>query len=179
MAGFSRGRRAVSIPLRPIPNFVSNNKIHVLKIYDEKKHDLSTTKPMLEKEKLPVKLLDKVARLPTKGSEQATGLDLYAAEDTVILAKQRGLVDTKIVIALPTGTYGQIAPQSGLAVKKEIGAGVMNTDYQGSVKVLLIDSSNQELQVKKGDRVVQLIIEQIADVDPEATDNLTDMNQAN
>ena len=134
----------MSTPLRPTSNFVSNNKFHVLEIYDEKIHDLSTTKSVLEKEIIPTKLLDKTAKLPTKGSARAAGHDLYAAENATIPAGQRGLVDTKIAVALPPGTYGRIAPRSGLAVKRgiDIGAGVVDADYRGTLKVLLINSSN-------------------------------------
>lgn len=96
----------MSTPLRPMPNFVSNNKFHVLKIYNEEIHDSITTKPVLEKENIPTKLLDETTKLPTKGSTGAAGHDLYVAEDTVIPAKQRGLVDIKIAVALPSGTYG-------------------------------------------------------------------------
>lgn len=170
----------MSAPLRPTLNFVSDNKFHVLEIYDKKIHDPSTTKLVLEKEIIPTKLLDKAAKLPTKGSARAAGHDLYAAEDATIPAGQRGLVDTKIAVALPPGTYGRIVPRSGLAVKKgiDIGVGVIDADYRGALKVLLINSSDRELQVKQGDRVAQLIIERIADADLTEVDDLTDTNRS-
>lgn len=83
-------------------------------------------------------------------------------------------------MALPPGTYGWIAPRSGLVVKKgiDIGAGVIDADYRGALKVLLINSSDQELQIKQGDRVAQLIIERIADADLAEVDDLTDTNRS-
>lgn len=80
----------MSTPLRPTLNFVSDNKFHVLEIYDKKTHDLSTTKSVLTREIIPMKLLDKTAKLPTKGPARVAGHDLYAAEDATIPARQRG-----------------------------------------------------------------------------------------
>lgn len=159
---------------RPIQNFVSQNYFHVLDIHDEEINNLSTEAVLKGTSVLPIKLLHETATLPTKGSKEAAGYDLYAAEEAVIAARQRGLVDTKLAMALPKGTYGRIAPRSGLAVKKnvDIGAGVIDADYRGSVKVLLINSSDEELRVKKGERVAQLIVEKIEEVEILQTENL-------
>lgn len=59
---------------------------------------------------LLIKLPHKTATLPKKGSAGAAGYNLYAAEDLVIGARQQGLVDTKLAMKLPEGTYGRIAP---------------------------------------------------------------------
>ena len=70
---------------------------------------------------------------------------------------------TDIRIKLPTGTYGRIAPRSGLAIKFQIdiGAGVIDEDYRGNVGVILINHSDDDFPVKKGDRIAQLICEKI------------------
>lgn len=93
---------------RPIQNFVSQNYFHVLNIHDEEINNLSTETVLKGTSVLPVKLLHETATLPTKGSKEAAGYDLYAAEEAVIAARQRGLVDTKLAIALPKGTYGRV-----------------------------------------------------------------------
>ncbi len=110
---------------------------------------------------LKVKKLSDKATLPQRGSEGSAGLDLYASQPEVILPWAGHLVKTEIAIATPAGTYGRVAPRSGLAVKHQIhvGAGVIDSDYTGEIKVLLINNSNTEFRVAKGDRVAQLIIE--------------------
>lgn len=71
--------------------------------------------------------LDNGSKLPTRGSEDAAGLDLYASQSLTVKPKSRVLVPTGIKIQLPTGTYGRIAPRSGLSVKGiDIGAGVID-----------------------------------------------------
>ncbi|KAH8202598.1 hypothetical protein TruAng_003199 [Truncatella angustata] len=123
-----------------------------------------TAVPTLEQSPpLLIKKLSDKARLPTRGSAFAAGYDLYAAKDTVIPKRGKVLVDTDIAIAVPAGTYGRIAPRSGLASKHFIdtGAGVIDADYRGQVKVLLFNHNEADFEVKEGDRVAQLIIERI------------------
>ena len=66
---------------------------------------------------------------------------------------------------MSVGTYGRIAPRSGLAVKNGIstGAGVVDRDYTGEVKVVLFNHSENDFEVKVGDRVAQLILEKIVE----------------
>lgn len=103
------------------------------------------------------------ARLPTRGSAHAAGYDLYSAEKKLIPAHGKALIDTQISIAVPFGTYGRVAPRSGLASKFMIdtGAGVIDADYRGIVYVLLFNHSDKDFQVEEGDRVAQLILERI------------------
>ncbi|KAK3694724.1 dUTPase-like protein [Podospora appendiculata] len=112
---------------------------------------------------LMVKKLSDKARLPTRGSAFAAGYDLYASKDTTVPARGKALVDTDISMAVPAGTYGRIAPRSGLASKNFIdtGAGVIDADYRGQVKVLLFNHSEADFSVKEGDRVAQLVLERI------------------
>ncbi|KAI1334761.1 deoxyuridine 5'-triphosphate nucleotidohydrolase [Xylariaceae sp. FL0016] len=112
---------------------------------------------------LMIKKLSDKAKLPTRGSAFAAGYDIYAAKETVIPARGKALVDTDIAIAVPAGTYGRIAPRSGLASKHFIdtGAGVIDADYRGQVKVLLFNHADTDFSVAEGDRVAQLVIERI------------------
>ncbi|KAH0491397.1 hypothetical protein TgHK011_002831 [Trichoderma gracile] len=116
---------------------------------------------------LHVKKLSPQARLPTRGSAFAAGYDLYAAKDTVVPARGKVLVDTDISIAVPAGTYGRIAPRSGLASKHFIdtGAGVIDADYRGPVKVLLFNHADADYEIKEGDRIAQLVLERIVTPD--------------
>lgn len=100
------------------------------------------------------------AQIPKRADEGAAGYDLYASEDVFILSRERKLVSTDISIQLPHETYGRIAPRSGMSVKGyDIGAGVIDESYTGIIKVLLINNSNDNKEIKKGDRIAQLIIE--------------------
>ncbi|BDD54509.1 Deoxyuridine 5'-triphosphatenucleotidohydro lase [Monascus purpureus] len=112
---------------------------------------------------LYVKKLTESAQAPTRGSAFAAGYDLYSAKETVIPAKGKALVDTGLSIAVPEGTYGRIAPRSGLAAKHFIdtGAGVIDADYRGEVKVLLFNFSDVDFSIKQGDRIAQLVLERI------------------
>ncbi|KXS21589.1 dUTP diphosphatase, partial [Gonapodya prolifera JEL478] len=112
---------------------------------------------------LKVKLLSSKGKLPTRGSSHAAGYDLYSAENTVVRAKNKAVVKTDISIACPTGTYGRVAPRSGLAVKNfiDVGAGVIDEDYRGPVGVVLFNFSDNDFEVKEGDRIAQLVLERI------------------
>ena len=102
---------------------------------------------------LEVKLHLDAARIPTRGFPDAAGYNLYSAEEKVVPAHGKMLVNTQISIATPPGTYGRIAPQSGLAAKNMIamGAGVIDADYRGVVFVLLFNHLDKDLKVKQGD----------------------------
>ena len=97
-----------------------------------------------------------------------------ANEATVIPQGERKVISTGIAIATPAGTYARIAPRSGLAAKHsiDIGAGVIDQDYRGEVKVLLVNNSKHPYPVKPGDRIAQLIIKQILLASPQDTDSL-------
>uniref|UniRef100_L2G7K1 Deoxyuridine 5'-triphosphate nucleotidohydrolase n=1 Tax=Colletotrichum fructicola (strain Nara gc5) TaxID=1213859 RepID=L2G7K1_COLFN len=109
---------------------------------------------------LQVKKLSDKARLPTPG---AAVYDLYAAKPTTIPARGKALVSTDMAISVPAGTYGRVAPRSGLASKNFIdtGAGVIDADYRGEVKVLLFNHADSDFEVAEGDRIAQLVVERI------------------
>ena len=103
------------------------------------------------------------AIIPKRGSEQAAGYDLYTIDEGRLMPKQTRLFDTGISFTVPEGTYGRIAPRSGLSKKGIlVNAGVVDRDYTGPVKVMLHNLSDEMYQVKKNDRIAQLIIEKIA-----------------
>ena len=119
------------------------------------------------------KLSDK-AIVPTRGSEWSAGLDLYAAETKTIAPGARAVVKTDISIACPKGTYGRIAPRSGLTVKHgiDVGAGVVDADYRGPVGVVLFNLGQKEFQIQPGDRIAQLVLEKIVMAPIEVVDDL-------
>ena len=118
---------------------------------------------------LQVTRLTDNAILPVRGSAQAAGFDLHSTDGYVVLPGNRVVVSTGITVKLPNGTYGRIAPRSGLAVKHGLDtlAGVIDPDYTGEVKVVLQNLDvNQPFVIRPGYRIAQLILEkyEVADV---------------
>ncbi|KAG2228048.1 hypothetical protein INT45_012072 [Circinella minor] len=129
--------------------------------------------------RLLVKRLSENAKIPTRGSIAAAGYDLYSAADIVIPAQGKIIVPTDISIAVPEGCYGRVAPRSGLAAKHflDTGAGVIDADYRGPVGVVMFNFSKVDYEVKKGDRVAQLVLERIYTPDVIEVENLDDTDR--
>ena len=111
---------------------------------------------------LGVKKLSYDAILPTRGSDGSVGYDLYSSVDAVVPCQSGNvLVGTGIALSLPNDVYGRVAPRSGLAVKHciDVGAGVIDPDYTGEVKVVLFNHGDKDFEVRRGDRIAQLILE--------------------
>lgn len=112
---------------------------------------------------LQVKRLSEHATIPSRGSAAAAGYDLSSAKEAVVPAKGKAVISTDLAIALPAGCYGRVAARSGLAVKHciDVGAGVIDADYRGNVCVVLFNHGDVDFVVSKGDRIAQLVLEQI------------------
>jgi len=93
----------------------------------------------------------------------AAVMDLKSAYDITIPVFGKGLVETDLAILVLTGCYGRIAPRSGLALHHHIsvGGGVIDADYRGNVCVIIFNHSGTPFQIRRGDRVAQLICEKI------------------
>lgn len=101
------------------------------------------------------------------GSTLAAGYDLRSAYNYIVPAQDRIVVKTDLQIRVPAGTYGRIAPRSGLAVTHfiDVGAGVVDEDYTGNVGIVIFNHAKTDFKVNKGDRIAQLVCELI--VQPE------------
>jgi dUTP pyrophosphatase len=113
---------------------------------------------------LKVVKLSENATLPQRKSDGSAGYDIYSSEKTDIFPKGKGMIKTDIAIQVPKGHYGRVAPRSSLAWKDfvDVGAGVIDEDYRGEVKVVLYNHGESLFHVKMGDRIAQLIIEKIS-----------------
>lgn len=102
--------------------------------------------------------------LPVYETPLAAGMDLKANLEHPILLNpmQRTLVPTGIMIELPEGYEAQVRPRSGLALKHGItvlnSPGTIDADYRGEIKVLLINLSENDMEIKNGDRIAQMIV---------------------
>lgn len=103
------------------------------------------------------------AQTPQRQSLGAAGYDLYSCDEVCIRSGERMLVDTGVKIKIDPGYYARIAPRSGLSLKGiDVGAGVVDSDYRGLVKVLVINNSDKFFHIYEGDRIAQIILERIA-----------------
>jgi len=112
-----------------------------------------------------VSLLSGHATVPVRGSAEAAGYDLSSAVECTVPGRGgRRLIPLDLAVRVPPGTYGRIAPRSGLASKKgiHVGAGVIDRDYCGNVGVLLFNHGEEDFKVSVGDRVAQMVLECVA-----------------
>ena len=110
---------------------------------------------------LQVKRLTSSAILPTRGSDGAAGMDLYADGDADAGPGDVVSIATGISVAIPEGYAGLVWPRSGLAFKRgvQVLAGVVDADYRGEVRVLL--TAQAPMQINRGDRIAQLLIQPV------------------
>ena len=98
---------------------------------------------------------------PTYATEGAAGLDVVAAEDLTLTPGQRRAVATGFSIAIPEGYEVQVRPRSGLALKHGITClntpGTIDHDYRGEVKVILANLGDEPFEVRRGERIAQLV----------------------
>ena len=123
---------------------------------------------------IEVKLLTPTAKMPTRGSEQAAGLDLYADDYGDVYLGSKTSISTGIAVKIPEGFVGLIKPRSGLAFNHGIDsmAGVIDSDYRGEVKVLLTSHGDMTMAIERGDRIAQLLIMPILMCTPIQVDEL-------
>eukprot|EP00435_Cladocopium_sp_Y103_P040980 s704_g11.t1 len=127
------------------------------------------------REELKVKLLNDAASLPTRSTTGSAGLDLCSTQEYRVAAGEHQLIKTGLAVELPRGTYGRIASRSGLAAHGiEVSAGVIDRDFRGEVKVLIRNLSGREFWVRQGDRIAQLIVEKVMEVEVSQVESLSE-----
>jgi dUTP pyrophosphatase len=99
--------------------------------------------------------------LPRYASEDAVGLDVTSAEELVLQPGERHAVATGFAIEIPRGYEVQVRPRSGLAIKNGITClntpGTIDSDYRGEIKVILINLGQEPFEVRRGERIAQLV----------------------
>lgn len=130
--------------------------------------------------KIEIKKLNENAVIPTRGSEQAAGYDLYAAIDApiVIPPHETIKIGTGLAIAVPNGYFGAIFARSGLAAKQGLRpancVGVADSDYRGEYIVALHNDTDKERTIEPKERIAQLVVMPYLAVEFEEKDELSE-----
>ena len=130
--------------------------------------------------KIPVKILREGAKLPTYGSAEAAGADLYACLDSDVTVAPGGtaFIPTGFAMAVPKGCAGLIYARSGMACKRDLApankVGVIDSDYRGEIIVALHNHGSEERIISNGERIAQMIITPVLTPDYEMADSLED-----
>lgn len=121
-------------------------------------------------------LVRETSKLPTYGSEEAAGMDLYAdlADTVTLYPDQRILVPAGFKMKLPRGYEACIRPRSGLSSKHKVDAitGTLDSDYVGEVHVQLHNYSDKQLPITPGERIAQMVVGPVSRVKARLTDKL-------
>ena len=134
----------------------------------------------MEKPELKIERLPHCVSLPNYATKGAAGMDLTAAikEPVTLDSLDRALIPTGLKIQLPKGFEAQIRARSGLAIKHGItlsnGVGTIDEDYRGEVFIGVINLSKEAYTIQPGDRIAQMIIAQVQQVEIIEVDSLTE-----
>ncbi|MHA3841505.1 dUTP diphosphatase [Sphingomonas aestuarii] len=116
--------------------------------------------------------------LPAYATDGAAGMDVVAAEDVTLTPGVRHAVATGFSMAIPAGYEVQVRPRSGLALKHGITClntpGTIDSDYRGEVKVILANLGSEPFEVKRGDRIAQLVPAPVQHATLDLVDDLDD-----
>ena len=136
-------------------------------------------------EQLKIKKLDEKAKLPTYGTVDSAGADLYAVLNNELSIKpgETKVIPTGLSMAIPKGYVGLIYARSSLGTKKGLApankVGVIDADYRGEVKVVLFNQSNETQIISPEERIAQIIITPYVKVDFEEVSELSETERGN
>ena len=132
--------------------------------------------------KINIKKLEPDAIIPTKGSDAAAGVDLYAPRALAIHPGSNGTINTGLAIEIPDGYFGAIFARSGMATRKGLRpancVGVIDSDYRGEIIVVLHNDTDIIRPVQEGDRIAQLVILPYEKIEFSEVEELTDTERA-
>ena len=129
--------------------------------------------------RLEFQRLDPEAPLPRRARDGDAGLDLAAGADLVVGPGERALVPTGLAVAIPPGHAGLVLPRSGLASRLGLtlanAPGLIDPGYRGEVTVSVVNLDRREaVEIRRGDRIAQLLIVPFVEAEPVAVDRLPD-----
>ncbi len=127
-----------------------------------------------------VKIINKSGNpLPEYATTGSAGMDIRASleENLVLQPMERYLVPTGLFIELPEGYEAQVRPRSGLAIKQGLtclnSPGTIDADYRGEIKVILVNLSGEEQTIKSGDRIAQMVISPVKQIQWQEVDSIS------
>lgn len=134
----------------------------------------------MKKVSMHIQKLDPSAKSPSYAYKGDAGMDLFSFEDSVILPGEKAVVSTGIKVAIPEGYGGFIWDKSGLAVKNHITtlAGLIDSNYRGELKVVLANLGKEDHIIKKGDKIAQLIVKPVEEVNIEEVSDIGKIDEA-
>lgn len=126
---------------------------------------------------VPVVRLDGDLPLPHYAHHGDAGLDLYAVESAVIAPGDRALVRTGVAVAIPEGFAGFVMPRSGRALREGLSVvnapGLIDSHYRGEIAVILLNTdSRSSIEVTRGDKIAQLVVQRVERVNLIEVDQL-------
>jgi len=131
--------------------------------------------------KVNVCKLDPKAILPTYGSAEAAGADLYILADTLVKAGETVLAHTGISMEIPNGYVGLVFARSGLAAKRDLApankVGVIDSDYRGEIMVALHNHGAINREISAGERIAQIVLVPYLTAEFTETDALSDTDR--
>jgi len=135
-------------------------------------------------QQLTVKIVNTSSNpLPAYATPGAAGLDIRAQleEPVMLLPMQRALIPTGLFFEIPHGFEAQVRPRSGLAIKQGITClntpGTIDSDYRGEVKVILINLDTVEHTILPGDRIAQIVFQQVTTINWLQVESLNETNR--
>jgi deoxyuridine 5'-triphosphate nucleotidohydrolase len=122
-----------------------------------------------------VKRIHPAAILPARGTNWSAGADLRCLQGFTLGPRERKSVPTGLIVEIPPGWYGRVAPRSGLAARHGVDtlAGVVDADFRGELMALIVNTGETPVSFEAGDRIAQLIIERAAICDYVWADELS------
>ena len=132
---------------------------------------------------VPVKILDEGLPRPSYAKPGDAGLDLRSTEDIVIEPGQRALIGTGIALAIPQGYAGFVQPRSGLAIKQGMTLvntpGLIDSGYRGEIRIIALNTYKEHaIAIKRGDRIAQLVIQEVPAVELVEVEELSSSERA-
>ena len=138
-------------------------------------------------EKIKIQLINVNAKMPTKATSGSSGYDLYSPDDLSVVplamhrflrqeGSDRVLIPLGFKLSIPKGYEAQIRPRSGLALKYGVtvinSPGTIDSDYRGEVGVILVNHGTKIYEIKRGDRIAQMVIVKLPNIELEEVDDL-------
>lgn len=127
---------------------------------------------------LDVRQLDPALPVPSYAHPGDAGLDLHAADATVLRPGQRALVPTGLAVAIPDGWAGFVHPRSGLAVDHGVtvlnAPGTIDAGYRGEIRVPLVNLGEESVEIQHGQRIAQLVLMRVGRARVRPVDRLPD-----